>query len=80
MVRFNRKVGNKMRIGTHIKINREKLGLTQFDLAKKVGVTPVTISRYENGHRQANCNDFLSICEVLGINPNDFIEKEMRDK
>lgn len=69
-----------MELSRLIKSRRENLGLTQKQLAEKVGLTDVTISRYENGEREPKWSDFLAICEVLEINPNDFIEKEMRDK
>jgi DNA-binding transcriptional regulator YiaG len=34
---------------SEIKNLREELGLTQFEMAQKVGVTPMTISRWERG-------------------------------
>lgn len=62
-----------MEVSTYIKSRRKKLGLTQKQLAQKVNLTDVTISRYETGQREPSWSDFLIICEVLGINPNDLI-------
>ena len=39
-------------IGERIRIRREKLGLTQQELADAVGATRNTISRYETGQSE----------------------------
>ena len=65
-----------MQLGTHIKSRRENIGLTQKQLAKEVGVTDVTISRYETGEREPGWWQFLKICKVLSMNPMDFMEGE----
>ena len=49
--------------------------MTQKQLAGKVGVTDVTISRYENGEREPSFTEFIKLCEVLGMNVDDFIER-----
>jgi len=67
-----------MEISTYIKSRRKKLGLTQKQLAQKVNLTDVTISRYETKQREPSWSDFLSICKVLGMNPNDFINERKR--
>ena len=41
-----------IKIGRFIAANRKKKGLTQAQLAEKVGVTSKTISRWENGNRR----------------------------
>ena len=38
-----------MKTGSYLKARRKKLGLTLEELAKSVGVTRQTLSRYENG-------------------------------
>ena len=38
--------------GEEIKIRRKELGLTQFQLAVKLGVTPTTVARWEQGQRK----------------------------
>ena len=50
---------------------------TEKQLAKKVGVTDVTISRYENGEREPSFTEFIKLCEVLGMKVEDFIGKEV---
>jgi transcriptional regulator with XRE-family HTH domain len=59
-----------------IKSRRQNIGLTQKQLAKLVGVTDVTISRWESGQREPVASDFLRLCEVLAMELSWFIRKE----
>lgn len=65
-----------MQLGSYIKSRRKNLDMTQKQLAKKVGVTDVTISRYENGEREPSFTEFIKLCEVLGMKVEDFMGKE----
>ena len=62
-------------LSTYIKSRRQNIGLTQKQLAEKVGVTDVTISRWESGQREPVASDFLRLCEVLGMELEWFIVK-----
>ena len=64
-----------MQLGPYIKSRRKNLGMTQKQLAKNVGVTDVTISRYENGEREPSFTEFIKLCEVLGMKVEDFMGK-----
>ena len=46
---------------------RAKYDLTQSELAKKLAVTPVTISHWENGTFQMNQIAKMAVAYVLGI-------------
>ena len=48
--------------------------MTQKQLAELVGVTDVTISRWESGQRQPMWYQFVKLCVVLGMNPLDFMD------
>ena len=65
-----------MNLGHYIKSRRKNLDMTQKQLAVKVGVTDVTISRYENGEREPSFTEFIKLCEVLGMKVEDFIGKK----
>ena len=65
-----------MQLGSYIKSRRKSLDMTQKQLAKKVGVTDVTISRYENGEREPSFTEFIKLCEVLGMKVEDFMKGE----
>jgi transcriptional regulator with XRE-family HTH domain len=63
----------EMNFGEAIKEKREKLGLTQQDLAEKLFVSRQTVCRWENGTR---CPDLImakKISLVLGISLDDLM-------
>lgn len=51
---------------------REKFKLTQPELAARLGVSKMTISRYENDRRGVNVKVLMGLAEALGIEPEDF--------
>lgn len=53
-----------------MKAARAALGLTQADLAQKVGVTRQTISMVEAGAHNPTLNLCLDICHALGTDLN----------
>ena len=62
-------------LGIYIKSRRKNIGLTQVELAEKVGLTPLTIRRYESGEREPSFSVFVKLCEVLGMRIEDFIHE-----
>ena len=61
-------------LSTYIRSRRKNIGLTQKELAEKVYVSANTVARWERGETEPSFSDFLRVCEVLGINPLDFME------
>ena len=58
---------------------REKSALTQTQLAKKLGVTQSTISKFERGDRRLDVIQLRTICSHLGVSLSDFVaELEQR--
>lgn len=54
---------------------RERLGITQVQLAVLIGVTPNTVQNWESGKSGVDqIEKFLKLCEVLGCNLPDLIE------
>jgi transcriptional regulator with XRE-family HTH domain len=58
-----------------LKETREKAGLRQVDVARKLGIKQATVSNYELGERRIDLLDLIAICDVLGISASDFIRK-----
>ncbi len=46
---------------------REAQQLSRFDLAKRLGISPVTLFRWEKGTRQPNPDKLSDITEKTGI-------------
>ena len=51
---------------------REKKGLSQTELANRVGLKQTTISQYENGSRRPNLSMAKKLAEGLGMSLDDF--------
>lgn len=49
-----------------LKFKRIELGLSQFELAQKIGVTNQTISEYERGKTKPNHENMIKMAKILG--------------
>src|SRR5688572_12863806 len=56
-----------IRIGDRLRMARRRAGLTQSDLGKKVRVTGVAISYWENGANEPTIANLKMLCDVLDI-------------
>ena len=52
---------------------REASGLTQADVAKRLGKPQSFVSKYERGERRLDLPELIELLEVLIVNPVDFI-------
>lgn len=68
----NTKEGEKM----EIRKCRKKQGLTQVELAKKMGVAPSTIAQWETGARNPNIRQAPILAKVLECTLDDLFGKE----
>ncbi|MFO8010268.1 MAG: helix-turn-helix transcriptional regulator [Dehalococcoidia bacterium] len=50
---------------------REERFLTQEELAEMVGVTPLTISRWENGKRKPRLKAMRKLIKALNVDPKE---------
>ena len=60
-------------IGLNIKKYREEKGLTQTELADKLGKTLRTVQKYESGEILPSINNVYEIAEALEVFSNDII-------
>ena len=49
------------------------MGLTQMQLAEKLGITDRAVSKWENGRSMPDSSLMLDLCRVLHINVNDLL-------
>ena len=47
----------------------KEIGITQEELANRVGIKPGTLSFKLNGRSKFTTNEILAVCEVLEIDP-----------
>lgn len=63
------------RLSQLLKAGRKKTGLTQFELADRLGHYRAFISRYERGERRLDVLEFLDVAEALKLDPAEVIAK-----
>ena len=63
---------SRQRFQKTLKDFRELRHMTQSDLARAVGVTPATISAYENSTREPSTDMYYKLATVLKIDPIEF--------
>ena len=59
------------KLGAIIREKRKAMGLSQTELAEKVGTSKQCIYYYEKGTRGLTMSLFFKICKVLHLNPNE---------
>ena len=65
-----------LEIGNKIKDLRMKQGMSQKELANKIGLTPSFVSQLENNQIIPSLSSFLQICNTLGVSLSDTLEKQ----
>jgi transcriptional regulator with XRE-family HTH domain len=60
------------RVGERLRGYREARGWSQEELSRRLGLTRMTISRYESGERQIQADMLPAIAEALGVHPARF--------
>ena len=68
-----------IKIGSFISNVRKEQGLTQKQLAERVGVSDKAVSRWETGKGLPDTSIMSDLCEVLGININELLSGERLD-
>jgi transcriptional regulator with XRE-family HTH domain len=58
-----------------LKSSREDAGLTQQDVAKKMGQTQTFVSKSERGERRIDVAELLMFCRAIGVDAADFVRK-----
>jgi transcriptional regulator with XRE-family HTH domain len=60
------------RLVTLLRRVRTDAGLTQADLAARLGKNQASVSRYESGLRQLDILEVLDVCQAAGIEFEEF--------
>ncbi len=54
---------------------RREAGLTQREVARRLGVYASYVSKYENGERRLDVVEFLAVAEAIGFDPKEIFEE-----
>lgn len=67
------------KIGRYIASKRKALGMTQMDLAKELGMSDKSVSKWERGICLPDASIYMQLCDALGISINEFFAGEDLD-
>lgn len=65
-----------IKIGKYIAGKRKALGLTQKELAEKLGMSDKSVSKWECGICLPDVSTYIELCNILGISINEFLAGE----
>ena len=68
------------KIGKYIATKRKALGITQVQLAERLGMSDKSVSKWERGICLPDVSVYMELCEILGITLNEFIAGEDLDQ
>ena len=67
---------DQAKIGKFIADCRKEQGLTQAQLAEKIGVSDRAVSKWETGRSMPDSSIMLEVCDAIGINVNELLNGE----
>ena len=67
---------NQIKIGKFIASCRKDQGLTQANLAEKLGISDRAVSKWETGRSLPDSGIMLELCDFLKINVNELLSGE----
>ena len=65
-----------IKIGKYIAGKRKSLGMTQKQLAEKIGMSDKSVSKWERGVCLPDVSVYKELCSILGISLNEFLAGE----
>lgn len=65
-----------IKIGRYIAGKRKELGMTQKQLAEKIGMSDKSVSKWERGVCLPDVSVYSELCQILGISINEFLAGE----
>lgn len=63
-------------IGSNIRMVRETTGISQTELANRVGTNKSAISRYENGTQTPSLNTLMRVADAMSVDLVDLIKEK----
>lgn len=66
------------KVGLFIAIQRKQKGMTQKELAEKIGVTNKAISKWETGQGYPEITTIYTLAEILGISTDELLNGELK--
>ena len=70
---------DQIKTGRFIALRRKDAGLTQMQLAEKLGITDKAVSKWERGITMPDTAIMLELCDILSISVNELLSGEKID-
>jgi len=67
---------DQVKIGKYIAAKRKAIGMTQVQLAEKLGMSDKSVSKWERGICLPDVSVYADLCDALGISLNEFLAGE----
>jgi transcriptional regulator with XRE-family HTH domain len=67
-------------VGGRLRFHRQEMGLTQSDLARRLGLTFQQVQKYESGANRIPLDKLIESCRWLNIPPALFLQDERLPK
>ena len=67
---------DQIKVGRFIAACRKEQGMTQANLAEKLGISDRAVSKWETGKSMPDSGIMLELCELLKINVNELLSGE----
>lgn len=64
-----------MALATNLRLHRKKAGLTQIQLAEKLGISIATLRRWESGETAPTGTRIIELANLLGVSPDEIIKE-----
>ena len=68
-----------LKLANALKLARARTGLSQVELARRVGITFQQIQKYERGSNRVVFSRFVELCEALGTTPTAMLAEALCD-
>jgi transcriptional regulator with XRE-family HTH domain len=75
-----KKIKTSREIGDKVKKKRREIGISQEELAEKLGVTYQQVQRYENGMNKLNVENIQVIADSLDVPVSYFFGNKRKEK
>ena len=66
-----------VRFGQHVRLAREARGLTQAELAARLGKSVSFVGMMEQGRRAASMDTLVELCKVLACPPSQLLAADL---
>ena len=66
-----------MKLPEHLKANRERLGLSQEDVAHAIFVSRQTMSSWENGKTYPDVQSLLLLSQLFGVSIDELVKGDV---